>query len=64
MISPAYSYGVQALEIDVDPETGKIKLVNCVTAHDCGQPINTLGLHGQLEGAAMAAVRFPGRYAH
>jgi 4-hydroxybenzoyl-CoA reductase subunit alpha len=56
MISPAYSYGVQGLEIEVDPETGKIKLVNCVTAHDCGQPINPLGLHGQLEGAiAMAA---------
>ncbi len=56
MISPAYSYGVQALEIDVDPETGKIKLLNCVTAHDCGQPINPLGLTGQLEGAiSMAA---------
>ncbi|MGO9118599.1 MAG: xanthine dehydrogenase family protein molybdopterin-binding subunit [Desulfomonilaceae bacterium] len=56
MISPAYSYGVQALEIDVDPETGKISLLNCVTAHDCGQPINPLGLHGQLEGAiSMAA---------
>lgn len=56
MISPAYSYGVQALEIDVDPETGKIRLLNCVTAHDCGQPINPLGLHGQLEGAiSMAA---------
>ncbi len=56
MISPAYSYGVQALEIDVDPETGKISLLNCVTAHDCGQPINPLGLQGQLEGAiSMAA---------
>jgi 4-hydroxybenzoyl-CoA reductase subunit alpha len=56
MISPAYSYGVQALEIDVDPDTGKISLVNCVTAHDCGQPINPLGLYGQLEGAiSMAA---------
>lgn len=56
MISPAYSYGVQALEIDVDRDTGKIKLLNCVTAHDCGQPINHLGLVGQLEGAiSMAA---------
>jgi 4-hydroxybenzoyl-CoA reductase subunit alpha len=56
MISPAYSYGVQALEIEADPETGKIKLINCVTAHDCGQPINPLGLQGQLEGAiSMAA---------
>ncbi|NIM58053.1 MAG: molybdopterin-dependent oxidoreductase [Candidatus Aminicenantes bacterium] len=56
MISPAYSFGVQAVEADVDPETGKITLKNCVTAHDCGQVINPLGVEGQLEGAmAMAA---------
>jgi len=56
MISPAYSFGVQAVEIAVEPETGKITLKNCVTAHDCGQVINPLGLKGQLEGAmAMAA---------
>lgn len=56
MISPAYSFGVQAVEADVDPDTGKISLINCVTAHDCGQVINPLGVEGQLEGAiAMAA---------
>ncbi len=56
MISPAYSFGVQAVEAEVDPDTGKIRLINAVTAHDCGQPINPLGLTGQLEGAiAMAA---------
>ncbi|UCC40879.1 MAG: molybdopterin-dependent oxidoreductase [Candidatus Aminicenantes bacterium] len=56
MISPAYSFGVQAVETEVDPDTGKITLKNCVTAHDCGQVINPLGVQGQLEGAiAMAA---------
>lgn len=56
MISPAYSFGVQAVEVEVDEETGKIKLLNAVTAHDCGQVINPLGVQGQLEGAiAMAA---------
>ena len=56
MISPAYSFGVQAVEAEVDPDTGKIILKNCVTAHDCGQVINPLGVEGQLEGAiAMAA---------
>ncbi|MBI4649682.1 MAG: molybdopterin-dependent oxidoreductase [Bacteroidia bacterium] len=56
MISPAYSFGVQAVEANVDPETGKITLKNCVTAHDCGQVINPIGVEGQLEGAmAMAA---------
>lgn len=56
MISPAYSFGVQAVEANVDPDTGKITLKNCVTAHDCGQVINPIGVEGQLEGAmAMAA---------
>lgn len=56
MISPAYSFGVQAVEAEVTPDTGRIKLINCVTAHDCGQVINPLGVEGQLEGAiAMAA---------
>ncbi|MGB2843277.1 MAG: molybdopterin cofactor-binding domain-containing protein, partial [Candidatus Aminicenantaceae bacterium] len=56
MISPAYSFGVQAVDAEVDPDTGKITLKNCVTAHDCGQVINPLGVKGQLEGAmAMAA---------
>lgn len=56
MISPAYSYMMQAVEIEVDEETGKIKLIDSLTAHDCGTPINHLGLIGQLEGAfSMAA---------
>ncbi len=56
MISPAYSYMLQGVEVEVDPETGKIRLCDSMTAHDCGQPINHLGLIGQLEGAfSMAA---------
>jgi 4-hydroxybenzoyl-CoA reductase subunit alpha len=56
MISPAYSYMLQGVEVEVDEETGKITLMDSMTAHDCGQPINHLGLIGQLEGAfSMAA---------
>ncbi len=56
MISPAYSFGVQAVEVEVDPETGRYRLVNAVTAHDSGTVINPVGIEGQLEGAiAMAA---------
>ena len=56
MISPAYSYMLQGVEVEVDEETGKISLIDSMTAHDCGQPINHLGLIGQLEGAfSMAA---------
>lgn len=58
MISPAYSYMVQAVEAEIDTETGKISVINCVTAHDCGQPINPIGLTGQLEGAASMAIGY------
>ena len=55
MISPAYSFGVQAVEVEVDPETGKYKLVNVTTAHESGTVINPVGIEGQLEGAIMMA---------
>ena len=55
MISPAYSFGVQAVEVDVDPETGRYKLVNVTTAHESGTVINPVGIEGQLEGAIMMA---------
>jgi CO/xanthine dehydrogenase Mo-binding subunit len=55
MISPAFSFGVQAAEVEVDPETGKYKLINVTTAHESGTVINPLGIEGQLEGAIMMA---------
>lgn len=55
MISPAYSFGVQAVEVEVDTETGKVKLVNVTTAHESGTVINPVGIQGQLEGAIMMA---------
>jgi len=55
MISPAYSFGVQAAEVGVDTETGKVKLVNVTTAHESGTVINPVGIEGQLEGAIMMA---------
>ena len=56
MVAPAYSYMMQAVEVEIDAETGKIRLLDSMTMHDCGTPINHLGLIGQLEGAfSMAA---------
>jgi CO/xanthine dehydrogenase Mo-binding subunit len=55
MISPAYSFGVQAVEIELDRETGKYKLVDVTTAHESGTVINPVGITGQLEGAIMMA---------
>jgi len=43
----------QAVELEVDPETGKVKLVSSVAADDCGQPINPLLVEGQLDGGSV-----------
>ncbi|MDZ4246149.1 MAG: molybdopterin cofactor-binding domain-containing protein, partial [Dehalococcoidia bacterium] len=51
MVSPAFSFGVQAVEVKVDPETGKVTLLSATTAHDGGTTINPLGAEGQLEGS-------------
>jgi 4-hydroxybenzoyl-CoA reductase subunit alpha len=56
MVAPAFSYMLQGVEVEVDGETGHVKLLDSMTCHDCGTPINHLGLIGQLEGAfSMAA---------
>lgn len=55
MVSPAFSFGVQAAEVEVDKETGKYRLINVTTAHESGTVINPVGIEGQLEGAIMMA---------
>ncbi|MBN2240275.1 MAG: molybdopterin-dependent oxidoreductase [Dehalococcoidales bacterium] len=55
MVSPAFGFGVQAAEVEVDPDTGKVTLIEIVTAHDCGQVINPVAVLGQVEGATHMA---------
>jgi 4-hydroxybenzoyl-CoA reductase subunit alpha len=51
LVSPAFSFGAQVAEVEVDPETGLITVEKMYTAHDCGVVINQMGVEGQLEGA-------------
>ena len=48
--SGAYNYGVQAAQVEVDPETGQVKVLQYVIASDCGTVIYPLGAEGQVEG--------------
>jgi len=54
-VASAYSFGTAVAEVEVDPETGKVKLLNMVAAHDCGQPINPLAVEQQIQRSAMEA---------
>lgn len=49
-ISAAYGFGAQAVEVQVDTETGKIRVVKIVAAHDVGRAINPMYVEGQIEG--------------
>lgn len=49
--SPAYSFTACVCEVEVDLETGQIRVVKFTDAHDVGTPINPLGVEGQAEGA-------------
>jgi 4-hydroxybenzoyl-CoA reductase subunit alpha len=49
--SPAYSFGTSVCELEVDTETGKVRILRFTDYHDCGRPINPLAVHGQVEGA-------------
>ncbi len=54
--SPNYSFMTQAAEVEVDLETGKVRVVKMATAHDCGQPINPMLVEGQLEGSILGGM--------
>ena len=51
LVTPAFSFGAQVAECDVDRETGAIEVKFMTTAHDCGTPINPMSVEGQLEGS-------------
>jgi 4-hydroxybenzoyl-CoA reductase alpha subunit len=51
LVTPAFSFGAQVAEVDVDMETGLVKVEKMWTAHDCGTVINHMAVEGQLEGS-------------
>lgn len=55
-ISAAYGFGAHVAEVEVDPGTGMVRLLNLWTAHDVGRAINPMSCEGQIEGgSAMGA---------
>ena len=51
----AYGYVAEAVEIEVDIETGQVQLLEVVCANDVGKVINPQQLEGQIEGAVVQA---------
>jgi CO/xanthine dehydrogenase Mo-binding subunit len=51
-------FAVQVAEVEVDPETGEVKLLNFTTVHDTGQIINPLGHQGQINGGLVQGIGY------
>ncbi|MCY3779769.1 MAG: xanthine dehydrogenase family protein molybdopterin-binding subunit [Chloroflexi bacterium] len=51
----AYGYVAEAVEVEVDIETGQVRLVEVVCAIDVGKVVNPQQLEGQIEGAIVQA---------
>jgi CO/xanthine dehydrogenase Mo-binding subunit len=52
------AYCAQAVEVEVDPETGQVRLRKIVTVQDTGTIINPLGHQGQIEGGLVQGIGF------
>jgi CO/xanthine dehydrogenase Mo-binding subunit len=51
----AYAFVAQAAEVEVDTETGHVRVIRFVSADDVGQAINPALVQGQVEGAVVQA---------
>jgi len=51
-------FAAQFAEVEVDPETGVVRVLRFVSAVDCGRAINPALAEGQVEGAALNGISF------
>jgi CO/xanthine dehydrogenase Mo-binding subunit len=51
-----YAFSAQVAEVEVDIETGEARLVNALTVHDCGFPVNPGLVKGQIAGQISMAL--------
>lgn len=57
-ISAAYSFGAQMAEVEVDIETGVVRVLRLVCANDVGRAINPMAVEGQIEGGAQMGLGY------
>ncbi len=53
-----YGYVAQAVEVEVDTETGQVRVVRVTSAHDVGKAVNPQMIEGQIEGGVMQALGY------
>ncbi|MCI0521566.1 MAG: molybdopterin-dependent oxidoreductase, partial [Chloroflexi bacterium] len=54
----AYGYVAQAIQVEVDLETGFVRVVDVISTDDVGKAINPQQVQGQIEGAVVQAAGY------
>jgi CO/xanthine dehydrogenase Mo-binding subunit len=55
-VSPVYVFGTHVAEVEVDTETGEVRVVGYWASHDVGRAVNPLLLEGQVEGGVAQGI--------
>jgi carbon-monoxide dehydrogenase large subunit len=51
-----WMYGADCVEVEVDPETGQVKILKVIGAHDVGKAVNPVTCEGQIEGGIVHGI--------
>jgi xanthine dehydrogenase molybdenum-binding subunit len=57
-LSATYIFGTHGAEVEVDLETGKVKILQYVAAHDVGRVLNQQTIKGQVYGGIMQGLGY------
>jgi xanthine dehydrogenase molybdenum-binding subunit len=57
-LSATYAYGTQGVEVEVDEETGEVRILRMVAAHDVGRVLNPQTLKGQVYGGLAQGIGY------
>jgi putative selenate reductase molybdopterin-binding subunit len=50
------TFGAHFVEVEVDTELGRVRVLKYLAVHDCGRIVNPLSAHGQIQGGALMGI--------
>ena len=55
---PDYTYGAHAVDVEVDADTGRVRVLRYVACHDVGRAIDRQRVEGQIQGAVAQGIGY------
>ena len=53
---PTFAFATHIAEVEVNPDTGQVTILNFTAAHDVGKVLNPTGIVGQVEGGVVQGI--------